>query len=383
MPDLKYLEFDRKELSKLGGYNTALEIAGQPELWKEVYQLILDKSDSLHLFLEPLMRLAHLRIILTGAGSSAFIGEAAQGIIQSDTGKITQAIASTDLVTHPQVFFLKEIPTLMVSFARSGNSPESIEAVRLANSYCDTIYHLVITCSKTGDLAQLAEETNVFTLILPEKSNDKSLAMTGSFTSMLLSVVLIGKLTNVEKYSYAVKSLCESGIDILHRYIPLIRDISNTVYERVIFLGSGPLLGIARECHLKLQELTDGKIICKHDSFLGFRHGPRAVVNKKSLIVYLFSSDDKVFQYEMDLAKSISNDTPELPVVMVGRRMEGLQNVVLNIEFEQMNDFSFIAASLIGQLIGFYQSIRLGLQPDNPSVDGSINRVVKGVIIYP
>jgi tagatose-6-phosphate ketose/aldose isomerase len=382
MPDQHYLGFERDEILDKGGLDTATEIAGQPVLWREVYDLVLLKSNSLDSFLRPVFAISNLRVILTGAGSSAFVGEAAQGIFQSETGKLTQAIASTDLVTHPSLYFLKDIPTLMVSFARSGNSPESYEAVRLANICCNTIFHLIITCNKNGDLLHHTKGKNVFTLLLPEKANDKSLAMTGSFTSMLLTIVLIAKLNKINAQLLPLKDLIETAKELLENYVPLIRDVSNHIFDRVIFLGSGPLLGIARECHLKLQELTDGKVICKHDSFLGFRHGPRAVTNKKSLVIYLFSGDDKVFQYEKDLASSISSDSPEVPVIAVGRKIPGLQNVILHIEFVHSNEFVFIAATLLGQLMGFYQSIRLGLQPDNPSVSGSINRVVQGVTIY-
>jgi tagatose-6-phosphate ketose/aldose isomerase len=169
-------------------------------------------------------------------------------------------------------------------------------------------------------------------------------------------------------------------------YLPLIKEVAAKKYERVIFLGSGPLYGIARECHLKLQELTDGKVVCKYDSFLGFRHGPRVVINEKSLIVYLFSSDDHVFQYEKDLVESIASESVNLPSVSIGRKIGDLQNSVLDIEFDHLtvpsNYFYIIPVALIGQLLGFYQSLKLGLNPDNPSVSGAINRVVQGVTIY-
>jgi tagatose-6-phosphate ketose/aldose isomerase len=129
--------------------------------------------------------------------------------------------------------------------------------------------------------------------------------------------------------------------------------------------------------------MTDGKVICKHDSFLGFRHGPRAVTNTRSLVVYLFSNDNKAFQYEIDLVRSISEDQPEVPVVAVGRKIDGIKNLLLDIDFLHANDFTFIAATLVAQLVSFYQSMFLNLHPDTPSVSGSINRVVQGVTIYP
>jgi len=381
-----YFGFDHEELIEKGALNTAIEIAGQPLLWREIFEQVCANKNELAAFLDPLLNSENLRIILTGAGSSAFLGEAAQGVFQKQTGRITQAIATTDLVTHPDLYFMRNVPTLMVSFARSGNSPESVEAVRLANSHCSKIYHLIITCNAKGELVRNTIGMNVFTFILPEAANDKSLAMTGSFTSMLLAGLLMVNLSSFRAAEEKVNELSAKAKEFIEKYSTQIEQLAGNSFERVIFLGSGPLLGIARECHLKLQELTDGKVICKHDSFLGLRHGPRAVINNRSLIVYLFSSDPRVFKYEMDLVQSIDDDSPDVPVVSFGRKISGLKNDSLQIEISFSTDageFEFILPSLFGQLLGFYRSLHLGLQPDNPSVSGNINRVVQGVTIYP
>lgn len=386
MLQLKDLNFAREYSGVRGAKHTASEIAGQPKLWKEVYKLVLEKKKGLEEFLSPILILKDVRIILTGAGSSAFVGECVQGIMQAETQRVVQAIATTDLVTHPELFFLKKVPTLVISFARSGNSPESLEAVHLANLYCERIFHLIITCNENGRVIQKSNFKNYYTFILPCIANDKGLAMTGSFTSMLLSAMLISKLSHVSNLQPQLHDAIMNAKKILSKYLPHIKNVARNKYERVIFLGSGPLLGIARECQLKLQELTDGRIICKHDSFLGFRHGPRVVTNKRSLIVYLFSNDDHVFQYEKDLVKEIAAGSTNLPAVCFGRKIPGLENSILDIEFEnstlQLNDFYIIPAVLTGQLLGFYKSIELGLMPDNPSVSGAINREVQGVTIY-
>jgi tagatose-6-phosphate ketose/aldose isomerase len=363
--------------------HTSSEIKGQPELWQKVFDLIVQKKKSITDFLSPVLKLENLRIILTGAGSSAFVGEAAQGLFQTETQRITQAIATTDLVTHPQSYFLRTIPTLFVSFARSGNSPESVEAVRLANVYCDKIFHLVITCNENGQLAKNSGGTNIYSLILPEAANDKALAMTGSFTSMLLSVMLIAKLDKIESLKPAFNQLIGNGVVMRDKYQPLIKAITTEKFERVIFLGSGPLLGIAHECHLKLQELTDGQVICKYDSFLGFRHGPRVVANEKSLVVFLFSNDESVFRYEKDLVSAIDSGPIALSTISFGRKISGLKKSILTIEFENSgDDFYAIVATLLGQMLGLYKSVNLGLEPDSPSVNGTISRVVEGVTIY-
>lgn len=383
---MPYLDFKQEEIEEKGGLYTAVEIEGQPLLWQEVFDLIYSQKNAICKFLFPLIENPDLRIVLTGAGSSAFIGEAAQGIIQLNTKRITNAIATTDLITHPRLHFIRTIPTLLISFARSGNSPESLAAVELANEYCDTVFHFIITCNKDGKLVK-NRFTNAYHLVLPERSNDKSLAMTGSFTAMLLSAILISKIDRLDSLRQPLHVLITDTKELLERHLPMIKTVAEQPYERVIFLGSGPLLGVARECHLKLQELTDGKVVCKHDSFLGFRHGPRAVSNEDSLIVYLFSTDEHVFLYERDLCLSIDADARNIRTVSCNQHIEALKNSVLAITFSEgtgsINELAFISATLIGQLLGFYHSIYLGLRPDNPSISGSISRVVEGVTIYP
>ena len=384
MSQIKCLDLAHEYARSRGAVHTATEIAGQPELWKEIFNLVVEKRQSLGEFMEPVLKKNDLRVILTGAGSSAFIGNAIQGIFQSETNKITQAIATTDLVTYPAQFFIKNIPTLLVSFARSGNSPESIETINLANAHCDEVFHLIITCNESGYLIHNNDHHNSYIFILPKTANDKGLAMTGSFTSMLLSIMLIAKLSHIDKLETSFQNMVRNANLLLNDYLIGIKSTVKRRYERIIFLGSGPMLGIARECQLKLQELSDGKVICKYDSFLGFRHGPRVVANGRSLIVYLFSNDEHVFQYEKDLATAIETESPELPIVCFGRTISQLKNSIINIEFDGLNsnDFYFIPAALIGQLFGFYESLELGLEPDNPSVSGTINRVVQGVKIY-
>ena len=383
---MPYLQLDDQELERKGGQFTAMEIEGQPALWQKIYEMIGNRREKIEMFLDPLLKLPDLRIILAGAGSSAFIGEAAQGIVQESTGKLTHAIATTDLITHPKLHFQREIPTLMISFSRSGNSPESLAAVEIADDSCAHVHHLIITCNKDSALTRRKLQ-HAFYLVLPEQANDQSLAMTGSFTGMLLAVLLVVKLQPIDAMRTSLETLVDQTRYLLTELLPKIISLASQPYHRIIFLGSGPLLGIARECHLKVQELSDGQVICKHDSFLGFRHGPRAVVNRESLIVYLFSADPVVGLYERDLSVAIDQDGQRVPTVGWNMPMQKLDHSVLDITLAnyhgESNELSFIGAAVVGQLIGFFQSLYLGLRPDNPSVSGAINRVVQGVTIYP
>ena len=158
-----------------------------------------------------------------------------------------RAIPTTDLVTHPRDFFQKSVPTLLISFARSGDSPESIATFELAEKLNDVVYHLIITCNPQGELAKMAlNAKNSFLFLLPEGTNDQALAMTSSFTSMVLAGLLISDIANIEKNEENVKKLIEFG-EIYSQQNGEINEIADLNFQRIVFLGSGPLKGAAKE----------------------------------------------------------------------------------------------------------------------------------------
>lgn len=382
---MKYLGFDQQSLVKMGAIHTAKEISQQPRIWKQVYDDILHQQVQIQEFLSKAIGTSQ-RIILTGAGTSAFIGISLRGVFQRKTGIITEALSTTDLVSHPQDYFAADVPTLIISFARSGNSPESEAAATLADRYCKSCFHLIITCNPAGKLAQHpAKEKFVFAL--PAASNDQSLAMTSSYTGMLLAGLLMADMKGLASAKGKIDSLVKYAEKMISYYADELRDIAEKDFTRAVFLGSGPLVGTATESHLKLQELTDGKVICKQDSFLGFRHGPKAVINESTLVVYLFSNDQHVLRYEKDLVDSMKKGNR--PLMEVGVMESQLPGIKLDHAFyfsengsALPEEFLAICAVLPAQIMSFYKSLHLGLQPDSPSDSGAITRVVEGVNIY-
>ena len=379
----------KNEISVLksgGEAHTQREILSQPALWQEVYHLIKKESKEIARFLSPILSKENLSVLLTGAGTSGFIGEAAQGTLQKTWNRPVRAVHTTEIVTQPESIFIRSAPTLLISFARSGNSPESVEAVRLADAHCEEIYHLIVTCNGDGALAEMktAAADHIYCIVLPEATNDKSLAMTSSFTCMLLSALLVAQINSLEAESEKIQRISDQGNLILKERF-LLDTLAQKGFERVVFLGSGENLGIARECHLKLLELTDGKLVCMSDSFLGFRHGPRAFVNENTLIVYLFSRNPHIMRYERDLAEDIARDAREIQCLQIGGVDETLtlpQSSKLELDIDPENPYQMIPAALVGQLLGYFSAVHLGIDPDSPSLSGSISRVVQGVNIY-
>ena len=367
------------------------EITSQPKLWRDTYEYITIKKDQINGFLSEIYKLGNVQIILTGAGSSAFIGEIIQHSFNKNTKVPVKAIPTTDLVTHPRDFFQKSIPTLLISFARSGDSPESLATFELAEKLNDVIFHLVITCNPEGKLAKMAiDKKNSLILLLPEGTNDKALAMTSSFTCMALAGLLISDIDNLEANGKNVNPLIEYGNRILDKYASELNEVADLDFKRIVFLGSGPLKGAAKESHLKVIELTDGQIICMYDSFMGFRHGPKAIIDETTLLIYLFSSDPYVYSYEVDLVQSINKTENFLFGIGIGQGFTKLQNLNLNLAIDLNtgrkslpDDFFSLCSIIPAQVLGFYKSLSLGLTPDSPSKNGGIHRIVQGVTIYP
>ncbi len=366
---------------------THKEILQQPAAWLKEYGILVEQKDEVQAFLTKYLT-KDTDIVLTGAGTSAFIGDAIAPVLRGAWENV-RAVATTDLVTNAENYLDANRPLLLISFARSGNSPESVAAVNLANKICKNIAHIYITCNKNGHLAQSGNAENVLTLLLPEETDDKSLAMTSSFSTMLLTCLMLSKIDTIEAEKEAVEHTAANAQAVIELYADRLQEIANRKFDRAVFLGSGPMKGIAEECHLKLQELTDGGVVCKFDSFLGFRHGPKAVVNEQSLLVYLMQDDEEIQRYERDLVKQVSgnNHLVAQVIVIAGEHVsiEGVKEdlqVVMPFGSAATGIYGILPYVLVGQLLGYYTSISRGLCPDTPSVSGNIHRVVEGVKIY-
>ncbi len=367
---------------------TEAEIAGQPDLWLKLLKNFQFIKNELSEYLKKILNNSDIGIIITGAGTSAFIGDVLLGVFNKSFDNHISIIATTDLITHPELYFNDSKKYLLISFARSGNSPESAQVILLSEELSKKVYHLIITCNEDSELIRTVSIKDHFTFLMPSEADDKGLAMTGSFTSMLLAGLLVTKINTEDNLEEQFFTLYNYGNKILTEYSKDIQRIAAMDFNRAVFLGSGMLKGIARESQLKLQELTDGKVICKYDSFMGFRHGPKAVIDGKTLIVYLFSNNKYANLYELDLVRAIASGRKNLFSIGVMEEEMDVSNVDLKIILSEngkklQEDFLPIVSVLPAQLLGFFKSIDLGLKPDSPSDSGMIHRVVQGVKIYP
>ena len=387
----KLLGLEISKLEDCSGLNTAKEIIQQPDTWRESVKNLIKNKIEIKSFIDSFLSKKEFRIILTGAGTSAFAGEVCEPYLTSLLNKRVEAIATTDLVASPKSYFIKDIPTLLVSFARSGNSPESVHAVNLATQLVDDLYQVVITCNENGKLAKnTVNDEKSLLLLMPPQTNDLGFAMTSSFTTMVLNAMAVFNIDNIENFSSDVDKLSNSVNDFIENNIEKVTSLANEDFERIVYLGSSTSKGIARESALKVLELTAGKVNASYDTPLGFRHGPKSVVDDETVSVIYISNDEYTRKYDLDLAKEMLAHKKNDKVVIVGDNIEedilnkadyvfNVENINYTVENEVLLPLQQI---IFGQMLSFLKSVNLGITPDNPCPTGEVNRVVQGVILH-
>ena len=383
------LGLDEKIWKELNGFNTANEIFQQPALWKETGSRIEARKDEIESFLKEKMIRDGLKIIFTGAGTSAYVGEIAAAHLNKRDNVDFQGIATTDIVSNPEIYFKKDTPTILVSFARSGNSPESLAVYNLANKLIDNISHVFITCNGEGELAKIAEkDEEILLLLMPKESNDKGFAMTGSFSCMTLATLLVFDMENLNLNLKELESLISQANLILNEKHIQIDDILKENFNRIVYLGSGSFYGLAKESSLKILELTRGQIVTLSESVLGFRHGPKSILNDESLVVVFISNDEYSKLYEMDMLKEIFNDSGNHRVMAISssyeKEIHDNSDMYFYFDSKDIKNTGYLAIlfGLFSQILALKASIKTNIEPDNPNPTGLVNRVVKGVTIY-
>lgn len=364
-------------------FYTATEIARQPESWKSIYKAIDRRRDEIQHFMKVFD--GQTRIIFTGAGSSGFIGDALAPIIRKDFAySQVESIHTTDIVANPEQYLVKDKKTLMVSFGRSGNSPESVAALQLAEAYIGDVYHMIITCNPKGKLAQIANER---TLILTfSEIEDLAFAMTSSVTGMMLAAYAAFGIK--ADYSQMVERIAEMGTQMIQEQYRDIFQIMTPEINRLVVLGSANLYGAAREGALKSTELTAGQMATRYDTPMGFRHGPKSFLNEKTVILFAVSNNPYTRQYDLDMLRELSFSKKSKLVVIseaYDAQIADLADVYLYGAETAMLPEAFTAYMpiLLAQIFSLQASLMMGCTPDNPFPTGEVNRVVQGVVIHP
>jgi tagatose-6-phosphate ketose/aldose isomerase len=376
MPDIAATQLDRPAPDECW---TRREILQQPQTLRATQALLLEHSAHLAAFLAPLLGDAALRIVLTGAGTSSFIGASLAPYLTMLLRRPVEAIPTTDLVSAPHLYLEPTRPTLLVSFGRSGDSPESIASIEIAEARLPVLHHLILTCNEDGALAHLALP-NARVVVLPPATHDRGFAMTSSFTALTYAALAI--FTGPDAMQDRPEAIARSVDAVMTQAEPRMAAIAQAGFERIVYLGSGMLEGLAREASLKLLELTDGAIATFAFTPMGFRHGPKTILNARTLVVVFTSNNALTRRYDLDLIEELRGDG-KCGGVLVLSAQEVAGDAIRVTHLDGAQDCDLLFAYIVpAQLLGLHASLHLKLTPDQPNAGGTVNRVVRGVRIH-
>ena len=386
----KLLDLSTAERESLGVVHTLREILQQPQTWQRTYDKVVASSRVIEQFLTNAGLGADrpLNVLLVGAGTSDYIGKSVCALLQKEWNCNVQAVPSTDLLTNMEDHVLADTDYLWISFSRSGDSSEGVAVLEQALATYPRIKHFIITCNRNGRMARLGERSNVFSFVLDDEVNDRGLAMTSSFSNMVITAQALAHYRTLATYGSIVENLATSGSTILPVAMSLCERLVKEKFSRVCFLGTGPLKGAAIESGLKVIELTGGRVVGLTESFLGLRHGPLSAVDRDTLVVGFLSADHRRRAFELDLLREICDKklTEKCLVVTPSAGKNGLDSFPNTLSLELPDEITDLYLPplfvLVGQLLGLFASLREGLRPDEPSPHGAISRVVSHVTIY-
>jgi tagatose-6-phosphate ketose/aldose isomerase len=372
------------------GYaHTAREIAQQPDTWLETARAVVLARPRLR----ELLAAADVRpggeglVILTGSGSSLYAAECAAMPLQRVLRTTVRAVASGQMLTHLDGCVPPDRPGLCLSLARSGDSPESTAVVDQVLSARPAWQHVIVTCNGAGRLAtRYAGRSGTARLVLADRTCDRSLVMTSSFTNLLLATHMLASLDDPPAFVAGVDRIAAAARRMLDQSA-VLATAARGPFRSAMFLGSGSRLGAAREAALKMVEMTAGGVAAGADTFLGVRHGPMSAVHADTLVTCFLASDPVTRSYELDLIRELNRKQlghrliigDEVPPDVI--RSEDL---VLDCRglADAGDDLAALNDAMAGQVLALFRCLSVGLRPDAPSIDNVINRVVEDFALY-
>ncbi len=388
------LHFPLPEQERYGYQFTAREIAQQPATWLRTRNRILEQLPAIQSFLLQAGlkkdRAERPEVFLVGAGSSDYIGRCLYYLLRRAWQCNVWPVPSTDLLMDFGDLVASSRPGLWISFSRSGDSPEGAALIELALEKYPHIHHVIISCNVSGKMGQLiAGRSNCLGILLDEETNDRGLAMTSSFTNMMIAGQVLAHAWSSEAYDPILTELCGAAAEFLPLAANAAKAISEQAYPQVCFAGSGAQAGTATEAALKLLELTAGRVQTMAHTPLGLRHGPMAALTRETLFVSFLSNDIRRQRYESDLLHEIERKKlvgKSLAILGSGTSTDlslGGASILMSRKAWSVPDLYRPPVDILfAQLLGLFSSLRYGLKPDAPSPTGAISRVVHPIEVY-
>ena len=347
------------------GQITLNEILQQPKLWPTTLERIAKLQD-------PSIS-GERQTVICGAGTSAYAASAVAAVWDGAV-----AIPSTDLLlysreelTHLAAGFVTN--GLLVSLARSGDSPESVGVIARLQTFFPRVSHLAITCNENGQLARIK---GVLPVVLDARINDRSLVMTGSFSNLTLAGMAVPRREFLASHLPAIAATVSAAFPALQA---TARKLASQAPPRIMVLSCAALVPLGLEASLKVLEMTAGRVVAASETFLGVRHGPMSFLRSDSMVLCVLSSDPDRRRYEQDLIHELRQKKLGYLVVVGGPDAdkdlghEFVPAMAPGLPDNLRTPFEIV----FPQLLAYHLSLASHLDPDDPSPDGVITRVVR------
>lgn len=387
-----FVELPEDEQKARGLFFTPREIAQQPDTWETTLRIFQEHQERICSFLDSAGVRDSLEqrpvVMLIGAGTSDYIGRALELLLRQKWGCEVSAVASTDMLPNLEEYLVPGRRYLWISFSRSGDSPEGVAVLEQAIQRYSSVAHLVVTCNAQARMAEICKQSaRACVVVLDDAVNDRSLAMTSSFTNMVVMGQCLANAWSIEEYSEVVTQLVCAGRNLLSRAAEEAERIAARGFSRVCFIGTGALASVAKESALKVLEMTAGQVQAMSETVLGLRHGPMAALDTQTLLLCFVSGDRRGAKYASDLLSEIGEKGIVGERVAVGPASAKAEfapycDSYVAVEDDIDDAYRPVVDVIFGQMLGLYCSVAHDLKPDSPSPDGVINRVVQKFRIY-
>jgi glucosamine--fructose-6-phosphate aminotransferase (isomerizing) len=336
---------------------TYQEIMRQQKGWQITLSALKEEQELLKMMLEKFRNHCW---VFSGCGSSYYLAQTASFLFEKISGIRSKAVPASEILVFPQIVFNLADEYLLVPMSRSGTTTEIVRAAQKARNELN-IPTLAVSCDPHSTLSAESEMRLIFPF-----ERERSVVMTGSFTTMLLSIMYLGSLVSTEKEVIdKLSQISAVSESVMHNSESLIQEIAaDCSLEDFVFLGQGPFYGIANEAALKMQEMTISNALSYHS--LEYRHGPMSTATEKTLITILLCRTAS--QYGKQLAKDLKQLGTKI-LVLTSDTIESIEKYVeykvrVNAGFGDIfNPFLYMP---VLQLLAFYRAIAKNINPDKP-----------------
>ena len=339
------------------GIHTFAEITSQPAVWNKAVTAFAKKSEAL----KALWNTGNFdHVLFTGCGSTYYLALAGAALFQELTGIDARAYPASEIALLPDFVFLPTSSPLLIAISRSGETTETIEAMRVFRQRTDNPV-IAVTCGSSSALSLQADLN--FSI---DEAQETSLAQTRSFASMLIVVQGIAALIAGRSDLNTLDRLIPTVTRLLEQYGALAKRLGeDRQIERFFFLGSGSLYGVACEGMLKMKEMSLSYSEAFH--VLEFRHGPMSMVNEHTLVVGLIS--EEAAPQEIAVLRQMKARGAQIMVLSETKSDPSLSDWAHFVHLDSKLPRWARAVTYLPvlQLMAYYRALSNGQNPDQPA----------------